>query len=109
MKVRRSSANHAKVRPKVRAVQRFGYRLAGAEQENVEGYAWTPKTPKSVEKRRSYARLMLGFSRERLENEFGRERESLAAFNEENGLLQGFYSPGGIRVRFGRSVRVSGT
>ncbi|KAD6454513.1 hypothetical protein E3N88_09219 [Mikania micrantha] len=66
--------------------------------DNVESFAWTPRTPNSVEKRKSYARLMLGFSRERLENEFGRERESLAAFNEENGLLQGFYSPGGIRV-----------
>ncbi|KAD3640546.1 hypothetical protein E3N88_29769 [Mikania micrantha] len=83
--------------------------LAATQEEDVEGFAWTPRMTKSVEQRRSYARLMLGFSRERLENEFGREREGLAAFNEENGLLQGFYSPGGIRVRFGRSVRVSGT
>ena len=29
--------------------------------EDVESYAWTPRTPKSVEKRRRYARLKFGF------------------------------------------------
>ncbi|KAD4385773.1 hypothetical protein E3N88_25942 [Mikania micrantha] len=33
--------------------------------DNVESYSWAPRTPKSVEKRRRYARLKVGFSRER--------------------------------------------
>ncbi|KAD7477074.1 hypothetical protein E3N88_00210 [Mikania micrantha] len=58
-----------------------------ANKEFVESFAWTPRTPKSVEKRRRYARLKFGFLvRERV-REFEREKGLLAEFNEGNDLL----------------------
>ena len=46
--------------------------------------------------------------RERVDELLERERV-VEVINEVGSLVQGFYSSGEVRVRFGRSVRVSGT